>query len=706
MRCFANKREIKQDGTAVLPPPYNEFKKCRICRVEAEGRTEFEIEYDCEVKSVKVRPLSLGINAEISGNKVSFAFDGQFNASVEINDDLDKSLFVFVTEKKKLDTDGYDNVIIFDEPVYDIDELAIEKDNTLVYISHNTVVNGRIVARDVNNLKICGSGILTMENYTRGLPEDMTRCLDVLGCGRVRVEDICIFDSCNWSFRLNGCDDVEVNNVRIVGSRGNSDGCDVCGSRNVHVQNCFIRAFDDCLVLKAFNTGDVNNILFEKCTLWNDMARPIEVGVELRCEEVKNITYRDIDIIHSLTCYPMFGIHHGDRANLSDIRFENIRIEHAPGAQLFDFRITDSVWNADAKKGRIKNITVKDIYLVGEEGKDFRNLSARIDGFSDEADIDNVAIDNIEAFGKKITSAEELGLDVIGSCKNITFKDEIKDKSFTSKIELSKEFELADDGKYHGRVKLVLNNNTDSVMSGTSGIKVFPKNTAKYICDDLRYSLEPGKSAEKEYDIVTGPGKYAIESYSDRIELKTNVFYFELAYRLTQNAENAMNVDFTDYYGDNAGGVKFAFKNGWFEVNSELLKDYDIVIYAAKPSERFDNQILFSVEESYFGEAPSVKWKNNQYMSAPEIGNHWEITYVFQNQPKVEKIYKTTFSKNLKGVMRVPAEQLGIDENTKHIWIEAELKKHTDKNMPYTLFRSTLPAETAHMFCNFVIEDK
>lgn len=26
-----------------------------------------------------------------------------------------------------------------------------------------------------------------------------------------------------------------------------------------------------------------------------------------------------IDVIHSLTCYPVFGIHHGDRAKLSDI---------------------------------------------------------------------------------------------------------------------------------------------------------------------------------------------------------------------------------------------------------------------------------------------------------------------------------------------------------------------------------------------------
>ena len=75
MKCFANKREVKLNGTAVLPPPYHGFKNCRICRIEADGKTDFEFEYDCRVQSVKVRPLSLGIKADFSGNKVSFTLD-------------------------------------------------------------------------------------------------------------------------------------------------------------------------------------------------------------------------------------------------------------------------------------------------------------------------------------------------------------------------------------------------------------------------------------------------------------------------------------------------------------------------------------------------------------------------------------------------------------------------------------------------------
>lgn len=42
-----------------------------------------------------------------------------------------------------------------------------------------------------------------------------------------------------------------VTNVKLLGYRANSDGIDICNSRNVTVQGCFVRTLDDLIVVKT-----------------------------------------------------------------------------------------------------------------------------------------------------------------------------------------------------------------------------------------------------------------------------------------------------------------------------------------------------------------------------------------------------------------------------------------------------------------------
>ena len=45
-------------------------------------------------------------------------------------------------------------------------------------------------------------------------------------------------------------------NVKLVGLwRYNADGIDVCNSQDVVVSDCFVRAFDDALVIKGLKFG-------------------------------------------------------------------------------------------------------------------------------------------------------------------------------------------------------------------------------------------------------------------------------------------------------------------------------------------------------------------------------------------------------------------------------------------------------------------
>ena len=98
-----------------------------------------------------------------------------------------------------------------------------------------------------------------------------------------------------------------------------------------------MRAFDDCIVLKGLMGGGgrnsgvsfvdrpVRGILVERCVIWNDWGRALEIGAETSTPEIADVVFRDCDIIR--TDYIAMDIQHGHRANVHDIRFENIRVE-------------------------------------------------------------------------------------------------------------------------------------------------------------------------------------------------------------------------------------------------------------------------------------------------------------------------------------------------------------------------------------------
>ncbi len=699
MQCIINGRRVPLQSTAVNMPPYHEWTENYYVVCPWSGESRITVTYDHPVGKAVVRPLSLGICPEVQGNTVSFTMTEAANISIEPDGNLVEAMQIFPYAASSPQFAGYDHVYCFAAGEHDIDELHLTQDRTAVYLADGAVVHGRIFADNVTGLKIFGPGVLTMRRYHRTLPEEMSRCIEIRQCRDVLLEDVCVLDSCNWSVRLNESRDITVRNVKIIGCRGNSDGIDVTGSSHVRVHGCFIRTYDDSFVVKSLFGGNVEDVVFECSTLWNDMARPIEVGVEMRCAHVRDVIFRDIDVIHSLTPYPIFGIHHGDRALVSDIRFENIRIEHAPGAQLFDFRITDSVWNKDTQKGAIRNLYIDDIALVGEEGTDFRHVHCRAVGFDVAHTIENIQIGRITAFGKPLSGAAALGMQTNAFTRGVTFTQP-ETPVLQTQITAGQPFRMDGDGQYRGTLKLELYNDTTETACGEISIKLFPLGIHQ--CDETPkyYQLAPGERVCYEYAVLARPGKLAAEVRSSRVDCRSAFYYCELDYPLYRRITDAPAVPLTTLYRHCGGDVRFALRNGWLEIAAEAMKHHDLTLYAAlPPTERADNEVLFTVEESYYGEGPCIKWKDGALCPAPEIGNHFEITYVFLNQPKTD-IHSLRLPRNHEGIIRVPMVSLGLPKDCTHLWLELELHKPIGCCKPYTLFRSTLPQDTAHMFCS------
>ena len=189
-----------------------------------------------------------------------------------------------------------------------------------------------------------------------------------------------------------------IKNVKLIGYRANSDGIDICNSRDVTVDGCFIRTLDDLIVVKSDQgQGDVRKIVARNCVLWNEVAHALSVGAELR-ENVDDVLFTDCDVIHDLGREWPLRVYHCDSARISNIRFENIRIEETK--RLISLWIGKAVWTRDEARGHIDGVVFKDIRAVGKDPR------LEFTGFSETNVIENVALTNVVINGKPLKPAD------------------------------------------------------------------------------------------------------------------------------------------------------------------------------------------------------------------------------------------------------------------------------------------------------------
>lgn len=696
-----NGEEIRLFESTVLYPPYNNTESMPYAIIVMDKPIDIEIVSEKALDDVLIRPLSLNVSYSYTEHSIFIHLEKACKFSVEINGSYAENILIFANDDSKQAFDKEsDKVIYFPKGVTEADIVKIEGDDITVYFEEGAVVNGKITANNCKNLTICGYGVLNMTKFSR---EDPTHriALEVNNCQNLKICDITITDSAFWTCRVMGCDDAHIENVNIIGCRGNSDGIDICGSRNVLVEKCFIRTWDDCFVAKAFDTGDLENVTFRDSSLWNDFARPMEVGVEIRADHARNIAFENIDVLHSVTGYPILGIHHGDRAELRDIRFENIRIEDAKGAQIFDIRITDSVWNADAQTGDIDGITIKDIYLV--EDQEILPSKSRLQGYSPEVKIKNVTLENINFLGKFATTLEECQVNVMDYVENVTVKyPEGAEKLLLvkSSVEVSEEFRLNSEGLYEGKVKVELANENDEDVSGEVYLQVSPKNMAKIPDNGLCYNLKKGERVSKEYALKLQSGKYALCVQSTDVAVEASWEYLELPLELGADIENAPKYKIINYYGHIIDDVQLAVKDDKLIIKSDRLKDSQFKVYSAMPVPALSGEMKFSVEETDFGEAMAILDGAHGLESAPQLRCPAEITYVFKNEPKVKEILKNTVGGKGENVAEISFADMGIEAGSKELWfdISALVPEVEGYRREFTMFHSPMPEGSAHMF--------
>jgi hypothetical protein len=283
------------------------------------------------------------------------------------------------------------------------EKIVLQSKQTL-YLAGGAVVKAEVIAEGTN-IRIRGRGILDGSDWEwrRG---PVGNLIAIRNSADVEIDGITLRGSSHWTIVPKNCQRVTVRNVKLCNSRvQNDDGINPCNSQDVLVTDCFIRSDDDCVALKGLDFGapnsNVERITVENSVLWCDRARIFLLGHESRAAFMRNVTLRNLDIIHfSMT---PFLLEPGEDMRLEDITIENIRI-HGEGQREF-IRLRPVVNQYMQKKvpGFIRNIRFRNVTVDGQPG----DYLVEIEGADSEHDVNDVIFENISIFGSELQDGSD-----------------------------------------------------------------------------------------------------------------------------------------------------------------------------------------------------------------------------------------------------------------------------------------------------------
>ncbi|WP_339314256.1 glycosyl hydrolase family 28 protein [Paenibacillus sp. FSL R10-2734] len=435
----------------------HEVRSASMACFDLEGVAEVEI--TClytEVESVNIAPSSRNISFESRGRTIKFNLIGPQKLSIEINGDIFRNLHLFANPKevdapqpedpnvlvlqpgihRKPDllrllrnpVDGSSSetlkTLYFAPGTHYIEEtvLPIPSDTT-VYLAGGSALIGSLVCEGVRNVNIRGRGVIYLADFHR---YSAFRGVRIAFSQSVKVEGITVIDPPHYSIFIGQSEGIEIENFKSFSTRGWSDGIDIMSSSDVTIQDVFMRNSDDCIAIYGSRWdfyGDTRNISVSDSILWADVAHPLMIGThgdhKRNGDVIENIIFTNIDILNhhepQENYWGALAINAGDRNKVSNVLYDNIRVERIEQGQLIDVRV---VYNQDYNPEpgtSIRNITFRDISYSGEANP------SRIYGFDEERAVEDVTFINLRVNGELINAPRAEHMAINPFAKNIVF---------------------------------------------------------------------------------------------------------------------------------------------------------------------------------------------------------------------------------------------------------------------------------------------
>lgn len=506
-----------------------EDTKAPVVLFDFEGKIHMEVEINTEetISTASLSPLAYQVPISIDGNKLSFDLTYQTNYVLTYNDDYKTAIHIFTNEIEENPiteemANNDDNIVYIGPGLYKADTIPV-KDNTTIYIAGGAFVYGDIHGEVVENLTIKGHGIISGDIYTRTSDTDYNVPVVLRNAKHVILEDLTFLNPAGWVINLYKCEDVTINNIKIISARQNSDGISVQSCKDVSVKGGFVRSWDDSLVVKNNDLGTTENVTFDGVIVWTDLAQSMEVGYETHGAYMKDITFKNITVLHNFH-KAVISMHNCDEAEITNVTYENITIEDAAmfgdnqtdgeNDFLIDFTIAYNVeWTeSGGDRGSIDGVNIHNVKVYKEETLENgeSSICSRMLGESEASMIKNVSIKGIEIEGKNISNAKDLKLTTNNYVSTVNFEAE---EVHGAEIYLPYKLQLNNEN-----VKLEIINSVeqDGILTPSFSWKEGERSFigSKASADGFTYSSTHGKGTTNKSEYDDGSGEFALANHT------------------------------------------------------------------------------------------------------------------------------------------------------------------------------------------------
>ena len=256
-----------------------------------------------------------------------------------------------------------------------------------------------------NNTKLIGRGVIDGNGKlirSRGMN---TAVLKMDTSSDILVDGIISRDSSYWNTIPYRCDRVEIRNYKVINCRptsttwNNTDGVNYDECTNSTLYNAFLYGGDDNMAVKnevQSSTVNCRNLHHEKIVTYSNSVG-CKIGTKTMGQTMDNIVFKDIDIV---AAHRAMAIDAFDTATITNIRFEDIRVEYAK-----DILIGIDLTGKPSWRDTENECIVRDTYFTNVSS-DSRSV-VTLKGESSTYNIDGVHFDNFRVQGKPVTSTSD-----------------------------------------------------------------------------------------------------------------------------------------------------------------------------------------------------------------------------------------------------------------------------------------------------------